>query len=85
MDTAAAVTEIKIGSWVGLKKTHPDPGVQQRLEGWIKAYGRGPFRVCGMIDSSHVTLKSSGGKIIHFGSTDSPSFHIGHVEPWGWH
>lgn len=77
-------SKIEIGSWVGLKKTHPDPDVQQRLEKWIKAYDRGPFQVCGMIDSSHVSLKDFEGKIIHFGNTADPSLHICYVEPWKW-
>ena len=81
MDTAVSA-EIVVGSLVGLRQTHEDPDVWKRLRSWIKTYRRGPFCVCGMIDSSHVSLEDAKGKLIHFGSTADPSIHIGYVESW---
>jgi hypothetical protein len=77
-------SQIGIGSLVGLRRTHKNRSVQNRLQGWIRAYSRGPFYVCGMVDSSHVSLriKDEKGELIHFGSTIDPSLHIGYVEPW---
>ena len=73
--------EIQVGSFVGLKRTHEDPDAAERLRGWIGAYGRGPFGVKWR-RSEHVVLLDKNDKVIHFGSTGDPSFHIDYVEIW---
>jgi hypothetical protein len=78
--------KIKTGSLVGFRKTHKDPEVQRLLTGWIGAYGRGPFEVCGKIDSSHVAIRETigerEGKVMHLGSSEEPFIHASYVEPW---
>jgi len=74
--------EIEPGVRVGLKRVGKNEDVTTRLQGWIGAYGRGPFLVCGMIDNDHVSLEDKNGKLVHFGSTADPSLHIGYVELW---
>lgn len=80
--SALASNEIGVGSLVGLKKSHTSFDTEERLKRWTRAYGRGPFQVCGMESRVHVSLKDEQGKLIHFGSTANPSLHISYVELW---
>lgn len=73
--------EIQAGSLVGLKRKTEDPSAAERLQRWICAYGRGPFSVK-YRRKEHVILLDGNNKVIHFGSTGDPSFHIDYVELW---
>jgi hypothetical protein len=80
MNTAVS-GEIASGSLVGLRRTHEDLDAQKRLQGWIGAYGRGPFKVCQRPDQEHVSLQERG-RLVHFGNVECPLIHIGYVELW---
>lgn len=76
-------TEIEAGSLVMLKEKIEAGPANNLLQGWISAYGRGPFRVVQRPDPKHVALESwSSGEchIIHFGSTGYAQIHIDYVE-----
>ena len=55
--------------------------VAKRLGEYIHNYGPGPFEVKSRMPE-HVVLLDRNDKVIHFGSTGNPSFHIDYVELW---
>jgi len=81
METKVVSPEIQVGFFVGLRKTHEDPDVAKRLGEYIHNYGPGPFEVKSRMPE-HVVLLDRNDKVIHFGSTGNPSFHIDYVELW---
>ena len=72
--------EIRVGSLVEIDLDQPgaDPATAEFLRGWNSSY-QWPLRVHAR-GSEHVTLKDNKGRIIHFGSTADPSFHVAHVK-----
>jgi len=72
--------EIKVGSLVeiDLNQRPIDTPTLEALKGWKRAYNW-PMRVH-MRGDEHVTLEDNTGKIIYFGSTGNPSFHVAHVK-----
>ena len=80
MDTSYVKEEIEIGSLVeiDLDQKPTDQHSLKALEGWKRAQ-QWPLRVQAR-GHEHVILEDGGGRIVHFGSTPDPSFHIAHVK-----
>ena len=80
MNASVLKEEIRAGSLVkiDIDQQGADEATRQCLKGWRKAHVW-PLIVlrCG---SEHVVAKDKTDRIIHFGSTGDPSFHIAHVK-----